>query len=470
MEAGPSRSRTERLTAHQARTLLFTQLDTDSENDSSDYDDDEMELFHRSRSRSPSVDRSNYDIENSTEPEGALPEGALPQPPPAKSAKIRSRSNGKGKGKGKKTVDNSGDNVVDDGVGDVGEGWSRITEGETENNFRFPRKNTAGLQADLGPTVTELNCFQTLFDEDVFDDLRTCINEYAETKRRANLPSKNPRSVLYTWTPLTRSELFRFLAVITQMGMDKKPSVRDYWSTYPPDYTSWYHELFQRERFEAIFHTMMNCAGTPDAVSKAKVEPFVDSLLLKFRAAFYPYKNLSLDEMVIGWSGRWRYKQYNSNKPKKYHIKVFGLCDSATSYVVNLLTYYGTETSYDPDHDVDGGQAKKVFQTLLAPFVKGHHLFADRYYTSWELVQYQRDEQYHFTGTLNTNRRNFPAELKTQKLQHLETRWHMKDVKGVVCVSWRDKKAMCGYFYFCFCGDDNEATAARRCHQTRPHP
>ena len=47
---------------------------------------------------------------------------------------------------------------------------------------------------------------------------------------------------------------------------------------------------------------------------------------------------------------------------------MFGLCDSTTSYVLNLLTYYGKETSYNPECDADSGQAKKVFHTLLAPF------------------------------------------------------------------------------------------------------
>ena len=69
-------------------------------------------------------------------------------------------------------------------------------------------------------------------------------------------------------------------------------------------------------------------------------------VITKFQKAFYAYKNLSIDEMVISWKGRWKYKQYNAAKPKKYHIKTFGLCDSATGYVYNILTYFGKNTSY----------------------------------------------------------------------------------------------------------------------------
>ncbi|BFZ11474.1 hypothetical protein BsWGS_14513 [Bradybaena similaris] len=52
--------------------------------------------------------------------------------------------------------------------------------------------------------------------------------------------------------------------------------------------------------------------------------------------------------MIIGFKGKWKYKQFNTTKPYKYHIKSFGLVDSTTGYVLSLLTYYGTNTSMVP--------------------------------------------------------------------------------------------------------------------------
>ena len=72
-------------------------------------------------------------------------------------------------------------------------------------------------------------------------------------------------------------------------------------------------------------------------------------------------KDLSLDEMVVGFKGRFRYKQYNATKPSKYHIKTFGLCDSETGYVCNMFTYYGSETPYHPDSDPDGSMGEKIW-------------------------------------------------------------------------------------------------------------
>jgi hypothetical protein len=74
-----------------------------------------------------------------------------------------------------------------------------------------------------------------------------------------------------------------------------------------------------------------------------KIEPFVNMLLQKFQSAFMPYQEIAIDEMIVGFKGRWQYKQYNATKPSKYDTKSFGLVDSRTGYVVNSLTYYAAK-------------------------------------------------------------------------------------------------------------------------------
>ena len=83
----------------------------------------------------------------------------------------------------------------------------------------------------------------------------------------------------------------------------------------------------KREIFEAL-----HCAETE--TEHMKIQPFLKSVLTRFQAVYYLWQNLSLDEMVIGWKGPFKNRQCNCNtsKPKKFHIKIFGLCDSVTSY------------------------------------------------------------------------------------------------------------------------------------------
>ena len=151
-----------------------------------------------------------------------------------------------------------------------------------------------------------------------------------------------------------------------------------------------------RNIFQLILHTMLH-ASEPNTEGKAKIEPFVQKLVAQFQRCFYPYEALSLDEMVIGYKGRFAHKQFNAAKPHKYHIKTFGLCDAMTGYVVNLLIYFGRHTAYIETQDRNSEHAIEVFNTLLEPFhPHHHHIFADRYYTTFALIEFLRKNGYNY--------------------------------------------------------------------------
>ncbi|GFN98721.1 PiggyBac transposable element-derived protein 4 [Plakobranchus ocellatus] len=77
---------------------------------------------------------------------------------------------------------------------------------------------------------------------------------------------------------------------------------------------------------------------------------------------------ICIDEMVVGHKGRWVYEQFNATKPDKYHIKSFGLVESKTGYVLNVLKHYGSDTAYSPSCDPDSGIAMKIFDTLTSAY------------------------------------------------------------------------------------------------------
>ena len=306
--------------------------------------------------------------------------------------------------------------------------------------FLHNRRLGPGVQADLSNDSSPLDCFRALFDDEVCDLLMNSINEFA-----AYTVSKNTsllqHSRLGKWVDIDRSELFKFLSVLTTMGVDHRASIEDYHSQHMALYTPYYTQMFSLKRFQILYSTMLH-VGEVDAQGKAKIEPFVDLMVGKFNKAFTPFQNIAIDEMVIGWKGRWKYTQYNASKPSKYHIKSFGMTDSATGYVLNLLTYYGTETSYDPEADQDSGQAVKVFDTLLNVIHgKGYHIFADRYYTTRRLIDHLAQRELHYTGTVQSNRVGFPPEVKTLRIGHMETRHWLTEPSTIMCVAWKDKKA-----------------------------
>lgn len=147
---------------------------------------------------------------------------------------------------------------------------------------------------------------------------------------------------------MTMHEMYTFLATLIVIGVDKKPRVRNYWSSKSYHKNLWCQQMFKQERFEALFQSMLLCRGE-NGVDKIKM--FVDQLIKKYQTVFYPFQNVSLDEMVIGRKGRWKHKQYNASKP---HIKTFVLCGSASGYCFNILIYFSKDTSYHPEMDPEG--------------------------------------------------------------------------------------------------------------------
>jgi hypothetical protein len=94
-----------------------------------------------------------------------------------------------------------------------------------------------------------------------------------------------------------------------------------------------------RNWFTAVlsnFHANDNATYTPSNgpghYPINKIKPFLDHLLTHFPASFSPYSDFTID----GLYGFWItviFHVYKKNKPAKYGIKMFTVCDSKTGHV-----------------------------------------------------------------------------------------------------------------------------------------
>ena len=324
---------------------------------------------------------------------------------------------------------------------EVQETWFVLKNGENSESpfkWKFEPSRTPGVSPHIDNSFGPIDCFFELLTDDILHQIVKIINSYAKQKNRLNNPPRR-RSIAATWKQIIDSELLRYLAIMIAMGLQPKPSIRDYWSKVSFYHTPWFAKTMPRERFEAIHHSMLHVSDVDEKKAKNKIEPFLNKVVNRFQSSFYPFEKVSIDEMVIKYKGRWKNRQYNPNKPAKYHIKTYGVCDSTTGYAFNILTYFGSETSFSPDMK-DAGMSEKVFEYLLAPLGKGHHVYADRFYTTHKLLEYMTKKEFYYTGTLQTNRKNFPKEVKNSKIGYQEMKYFRSE-NGYLCVMWKDKKA-----------------------------
>ena len=62
-----------------------------------------------------------------------------------------------------------------------------------------------------------------------------------------------------------------------------------------------------------------------------KIEPLFKKLNENFQSTYYPKQQLSVDESMVPWKGRVSFRQFIKNKPVRYGMKLYLLCESETS-------------------------------------------------------------------------------------------------------------------------------------------
>ena len=206
---------------------------------------------------------------------------------------------------------------------------------------------------------------------------------YAET-RISTLESEGnlgPKSRFRKWKPLTRCDLWGFLAVIINMGIIQLPDIESYWKTSWVCEVKFFRDIMARDRFQEIFWLLhVGPAGnTPRKIDKIK--PLLDILLPTFQSLYHPSRNLSIDETIVGFRGRFGSMQYMPQKPTKWGIKSFLLADAANGYLLNCLVYTGAQTLEfaDSSYQALPIPAQVVMDLMGQRYLnKGYHLFTDR--------------------------------------------------------------------------------------------
>ena len=202
-----------------------------------------------------------------------------------------------------------------------------------------------------------------------------------------------------------------FIGLNIAMGIINCSDVRDFWSTDPILSHPWFPSIMSRDRFLQILSYLHlnnnnNNAGNDKLF---KVRPFLNHLVGQCKRQYKPQREVSVDEQMIGTKCRIGFRQYLPLKPTKWGIKVWVMADSVSGYCCNLQIYTGKE-----GNDGERGLANRVVKDLLDGYQGlGHHLYVDNFYTSPKLFKDLLETGTLACGTVRSNRRGFPPELKT---------------------------------------------------------
>lgn len=123
---------------------------------------------------------------------------------------------------------------------------------------------------------------------------------------------------------------------------------------------------------------------------------------------------VTIDEMLVAFRGRCKFRMYLKSKPDKYGLKMQCLVDTKTHYLLNSFIYSGKDT-----HKTN--PRKLAIPTLdvlaLIPPISGtnRNVTADNWFSSVELIRELRKHNITYVGTLKKNKREVPYEFQPHK-------------------------------------------------------
>jgi hypothetical protein len=299
--------------------------------------------------------------------------------------------------------DNDDDmNVIEKFIGKDGTVWDSLPNPE----LRTPARNiirgaTHKVILPAGKKIDSTDdAFSLMFNDSVIDT----IVKYTNIRATGIIG--------ISWKTIDRIELQAFFGLLITVGINKQGIINynEFWC--PLFGSQIFRACMSRNRFTAIlrFIRFDDKSTRSSRRSKDKLAPIRDiwDMITKNLLKHYlPGDNLTIDEQLVPFRGRVSFRQYIPNKPDKYGIKIWWICDSKTSYPLYGIPYLGKE---GPMRAVN--LAWKVVEELCEPFVRtNRNITFDNYFTSYDLANSLLSKGLTIVGTLRKNKTFIPSNF-----------------------------------------------------------
>ena len=144
-----------------------------------------------------------------------------------------------------------------------------------------------------------------------------------------------------------------------------------------------FSKLIKYSRFRSIL-SLIHCECSDDDNSDVlrKIRHVVDHLVAKFQATYRPGENISIEESLLLWKSRLKFKQFNRNKRARFGLKLYETYDSNNGYAHSIQIYAGKDRD-DTYIDKRIGISDKIVKKLIGNLHgQGRTLFIDNGYYS----------------------------------------------------------------------------------------
>lgn len=140
--------------------------------------------------------------------------------------------------------------------------------------------------------------------------------------------------------------------------------------------------------------------------------------MTKCQRNYRPSGYVTIDETILSFRGRCGFRVYTPNKPDRYGLKLFSLCDSRSAYLFSSLPYIGRGTLVG--ESTLRIPTRQVLQ-LVEPIVGSNRtITVDNYFTSIELANELLAKNLTMVGTMRKNRPEIPTRMLRARRQDVQ--------------------------------------------------
>ena len=266
-------------------------------------------------------------------------------------------------------------------------------------------RGNSGLGRVANCVKTRKQAFELFFTEAIKDEIVKWTSQKMDEERFKNEAK------------MEKKELDALAALLLHSGRMGVTNLtpKDLWTTSPMDKMDMYSATMSRNRFYTLLSALRFDDKSTRTERKAE-DPFApfrtvsDLFAEACREHFKPGQSLTVDERMVPYRGRVKFRIYIANKPDKYGMKLWLLVDSQNYYVLNFQPYLGKL----------GGQTerelgKRVVLDLVSYLGHGYKITCDNYFTSAKLGVKLLQQEKTMLGTIRSERKEVPKEMKKDK-------------------------------------------------------
>nr|CAH7755012.1 unnamed protein product [Callosobruchus chinensis]CAH7763352.1 unnamed protein product [Callosobruchus chinensis] len=180
-----------------------------------------------------------------------------------------------------------------------------------------------------------------------------------------------------------------------------------------------FRAVVSQKRFLTIM-TALRFDNAEDREERRKVNPaaafqeIFDIFVNNAKNAYKVGASICVDEMLVGFRGKCRFKMYIPSKPEKYGIKIQCVTDARTGYLHNAYIYAGKDTDGMGLSDQERRLAKPtqaVIRLVKHLYNTNRNVTCDNWYGSIELAEHLKKNNLTVVGTVRKNKKEIPPEL-----------------------------------------------------------